>query len=257
MSRVRISSVLTTRDRPEFLSLALRAFEEQSEPDRELIVVDDGTRFPADETAIAGAGGRLVRVAPDTPLGEKLNIGCGLATGPFLHKMDDDDWYGARFLETMTRRIEMEWEVACSPALAYIQPVHFFSVERWEIRRGRSSEVGGGSLFFPRFVWETVPFRQIATHVDFWFIFDCRRAGVRGLSVDDHRAFLNVRHAAGAEHHPHLWQLQANGQRVDEDIQSMPQAGIVPEQVIPAWAIERYRVMQQSWPEQPPEEPAP
>lgn len=149
----------------------------------------------------------------------------------------------------------MEWEVACSPGLAYIQPVHFFSIERWEIRRSRPSEVGGGSLFFPRFVWETVPFRQIATHADFWFVFDCRRAGVRGLSVDDHRAFLNVRHVTGDAHYPHLWQLQANGQRVDDDIQSMPQVAIEPEQIIPAWAIERYRIMQQSGLGQSREEP--
>jgi hypothetical protein len=248
MTRPRVTSVLTTRDRPDFLAIALRAFQEQSEPDRELIVVDDGTRFPADETSISEAGGRLVRVAVDTPLGEKLNIGCGLATGRFLHKMDDDDWYGAHFLETMTRRIEMEWESACSPAISYIQPVHFFSVEQWDIRRSRSSEVAGGSLCFPRFVWETIPFRPIGSHVDFWFVFDCRRSGVRGLSVDDSRAFLNVRHANGADHQPHIWQLQASGQRVEEHIQSMPVAGIAPEHAIPAWAIERYRAMQQSWP---------
>jgi glycosyltransferase involved in cell wall biosynthesis len=241
-----VTSILTTRDRPEFLTIALRAFEEQSEPDRELIVVDDGDRFPADEAAISAVGGRLIRVSTGIPLGEKLNLGASLATGRLLHKMDDDDWYGPHFLETMIGRIEMEWEVACTPAVAYIQPVHFFSIERWEIRRGQPSEVGGGSFLLPRYVWESVPFRQIASHVDFWFLFDCRRNGVRGLSVDDHRAFLNVRHSGGDDH-PHIWQMQRSGQAVDEHILKMPHAGIEPEQAIPAWAIKRYRAMNQRW----------
>jgi len=242
----RVTSILTTRDRPELLAVALRAFAEQSEPDRELIVIDDGDRSPADEAAIEGVGGRLVRVSAGTPLGEKLNIGASLATGQFLHKMDDDDWYGAHFLETMLRRIAMEWEVACTPALACIQPVHFFSIERWEIRRGNNGEVGGCSLVFPRYVWETVPFRQISSHVDAWFLFDCRRNGVRGLTVDDNRAFLNVRHAGGGEHRAHIWQTQGTGQPVDDLILAMPPAGIAPEQAIPAWAIERYRMLLRS-----------
>jgi glycosyltransferase involved in cell wall biosynthesis len=243
-----VTCLLTTRDRPDFLSIALAAYEAQREPDRELIVIDDGDRFPADESPIVNAGGRLVRVAPGTPLGEKLNAGASLATGHFLHKMDDDDWYGAHFLETMRRRIEMEWEVTCTPALAYVQPVHFFSIARWEIRRSRSSEVGGGSLFFPRYVWESVPFRQIGSQVDFWFVFDARRAGVRGLSVDDNRAFLNVRHSSVGAHHPHIWQVQGTGQQVDEAILAMPHAGIEPEQAIPEWAIARYRAMHDAWP---------
>jgi O-antigen biosynthesis protein len=243
-----VTCLLTTRDRPDFLAIALQAFANQSESDRELIVIDDGDRFPADEAAIEAIGGRLVRVTPGTPLGEKLNTGAALSTAHFLHKMDDDDWYGAHFLETMHRRIEMEWEMTCTPALAYVQPVHFFSIARWEIRRGKSNEVAGGSLFFPRYVWETIPFRHIASHVDFWFVFDVRRAGVRGLSVDEPRAFLNVRHRAGGAHHPHIWQRQGTGESVDDLILAMPHAGIVPEQAIPGWAIERYRAMHDAQP---------
>ena len=52
--------VLTTRDRPRFLSIALRCYAAQTYPHRELIVVDDGSRFLADEAAVREVGGRPV-----------------------------------------------------------------------------------------------------------------------------------------------------------------------------------------------------
>jgi hypothetical protein len=55
-----VSVVLTTRDRPRFLSIALRCYAAQTYPHRELIVVDDGSRFLADEAAVREVGGRPV-----------------------------------------------------------------------------------------------------------------------------------------------------------------------------------------------------
>src|SRR5262249_4001230 len=68
-----VSVILTTRDRPRFLAVALACYRRQTYPHRELIVVDDGDDFPADEARIAAVGGRLLRVEPGTPLGAKLN----------------------------------------------------------------------------------------------------------------------------------------------------------------------------------------
>jgi glycosyltransferase involved in cell wall biosynthesis len=238
-----VSMILTTRDRPDFLPIALRCFAEQDRSSRELIVVDDGERFPADQAAIEAVGGRLIRVKSGTPLGEKLNTGCELANGLFLTKMDDDDWYGAHFLELLTSRISMEWENVCSPAISFIQPIHFFSLARWEIRRSNATEAAGGSLCFPRSVWRATPFRHIVSQVDFWFLFDCRRSGTRTLSVSDNRAFLNVRHGGVNDQQPHIWQHQHDNRPVDEHVARLPLAGIEPEAVLPAWAIERYRAM--------------
>src|SRR5579875_774722 len=96
-----VSVILTTRDRPRFLDIALACYAHQTYPDRELIVVDDGQEFPADPDRVAAAGGKLVRVPPGTPLGTKLNAGVREARGVLCQKMDDDDWYAANFMEKL------------------------------------------------------------------------------------------------------------------------------------------------------------
>src|SRR5581483_2994562 len=93
-----VSVLLTTRDRPRLLPVALACYRQQTYPNRELIVVDDGGRVPADRSAVEAVGGRLLRVAPGAWLGEKLNVGAEAARGALCQKMDDDDWYGPDFL---------------------------------------------------------------------------------------------------------------------------------------------------------------
>jgi len=70
-----VSMILTTRDRPHFLRIALRCYAHQSYANRELIVVDDGDQWPADGNAITAAGGHLIRVEPGTRLGAKRDRG--------------------------------------------------------------------------------------------------------------------------------------------------------------------------------------
>src|SRR5436190_19366183 len=88
-----VSVILPTCARPRLLPIALRCFEHQTYPRRELVVVDDGAAWPVDRSEILAAGGRLVRVPPGTPLGTKLNAGVSVARGELCQKMDDNDWY--------------------------------------------------------------------------------------------------------------------------------------------------------------------
>ena len=118
-----VSVILTTRDRPRLLALALSYYRYQTYPRRELIVVDDGELFPADREAIQALDGRLIRTPPGTPLGTKLNAGVEQANGAFCQKMDDDDWYAPTFMERMTAAVLESRRVVCSPTeLIQIEP---------------------------------------------------------------------------------------------------------------------------------------
>src|SRR3954469_5636587 len=76
-----VSVILTTRDRPGLLRIALRCYTHQAYPHKELVVLDDGSPGPADSEAVRDAGGRLIRVEPGTPLGTKLNRGIEVSSG--------------------------------------------------------------------------------------------------------------------------------------------------------------------------------
>ena len=238
-----VSAVLVTRDRPEFLRVALRCFAEQTWPNRELVVVDDGDRFPADEAAVAAVGGRIVRLPTGVTLGEKLNAGAAAARGVFVQKWDDDDFYAATYMSSMVGSILETWHLACRPVIAFLQPFLFFSIPDWEFRHSSPQDAAGGSLTFPRSTWETNPFPHIFSQEDFWFMMNGLSTGAQWVPVKREGAFVNIRHSSRLGHQPHLWTRQWNGRDMDTHIRELRPAGLEPSAVFPAWAVDVYADM--------------
>ncbi len=240
-----VSVVIPTRDRPCLLEIALACYGHQTYPRRELIVVDDGAEHPVDPIIVAEAGGRLVRVEPGTPLGTKLNRGIGEARGRLCQKMDDDDWYGPTFVETMVGAVLDSWRVACRPTVAFLMGFLFFDVARWEVRRSVEENAPGATLLFTREDWEEHPFRAVPRDEDVWFYLDQVRAGGSYVTVDAPETFLAVRHGGGLRDRGHTWTRQLDGQPLETYLLDRPLYEGGPEALLPAWAIGRYRELQE------------
>ncbi len=134
--------------------MALTCYRHQTYVRRELIIVDDGDRFPVDPRDVAAEGGRLIRTRPGTPLGAKLNVGITATHGYLCLKMDDDDWYGPQFVETMVTRLLAEWRDASQATMVGAAPFLIFDLARWAILQTVSSHTGGGSFVFRREDWK-------------------------------------------------------------------------------------------------------
>ncbi len=252
----RVSVILTTRDRPAFLPLALAGYRQQTWPEheRELIVIDDGDRFPVADGDVAAAGGRLLRLPPGTPLGSKLNAGIEHARGRLIQKMDDDDWYGPGYLTAMVAALDERWRIACRPTLVFLSPFLFFDLARWEVRRSRVGHLPGATLLFPRDMWEEQPFRPLPGDEDVWFLLDQARLGASTVTCDAIATYLAVRHAGLGADRGHTWTHQGTGQALDDYTLRLEPFGRPPEELLPAWAITAYRAMRDraSAPEPPP-----
>jgi glycosyltransferase involved in cell wall biosynthesis len=230
-----VSVVLTTRDRPDFFPVALACYRHQTYVRRELVVVDDGDRFPVDPRDVAAEGGRLIRTGPGTPLGTKLNVGIAAARGYLCLKMDDDDWYGPGFVETMMARQLAEWRDASRATLVGAAPFLIFDLARWEIVRTVPGHTGGGSLVFRREDWEACPFRPVKLAVDLAFLGDQAALGTRLLPVKAPEDYLAIRHGGAGHNRGHTW--------IDKEryIAALPRYRRTPEQVLPTWTIAYYR----------------
>lgn len=90
-----VSCLMVTRNRRQFVKRATRAFQQQTYPNRELIVLDDGQ----DDTVsfVKGLNDTKIRyVRPEDDslrLGELRNLAVQAANGEFIMQWDDDDWY--------------------------------------------------------------------------------------------------------------------------------------------------------------------
>ena len=236
-----VTVILTTRDRPRFLPIALACYRHQTYPRRELIVVDDGEMYPADPAAVAAVGGQLLRAPHGTPTGAKLNLGVAEARGTFCQNFDDDDWYAPRFVARMVAAVYASWPVVCRPTIATLKPFLLFDLRRWQIRRSRDDGYAGSTLLYtPADVW-AAPFRDVSNSVDTYFLDDQQRVGTRCLPVEALEAFLAVRHGGGTTSRGHTWTHLSDGQRVDDDLAVRPRYARGPEELLPEWACDAYR----------------
>ncbi len=239
-----VSVVMTTRDRPGFLGVALRCYANQTYPRRELIVVDDGDLFPAVESAIAVVGGRLVKTTPGTPIGTKMNLGLEHASGELCKKMDDDDWYSPVYIETFVRAFHESWTEACKPTVGFVTPFLFFNVAAWEIRQSAKGNVPGATLVFRRDDWKEAPFRNLPGDEDLWFYQDQLRIGATPLAIADTDIFMAVRHRGSTTNRGHTWVNQWNNIALEDYLLDRP-LHKRPEKMLPKWAVEFYRTLRE------------
>ena len=235
-----VSVILTTRDRPRLLAVTLECYRQQTYGARELLVLDDGTAFPADPEAVAAVGGRLIRVDPATPIGTKINLGAEQARGTLCQKLDDDDWYSPVFLEKMVRTLMAGSLNLTYPAIAFPCPFLFFDVERWEVRRSFDNEMSGHVLF-PREVWQRAPFRSISMLEKAAFTQDQVAIGTAIWAVPARELLLAVRHHSVGAERGHTWRQQPDGQAVEEKLLDHPLHDTGPERLLPGWALQVYR----------------
>jgi glycosyltransferase involved in cell wall biosynthesis len=238
-----VSVVMTTRDRPGLLPIALECYRSQAYRRRELIVVDDGSRFPVDEAAVVALGGRLIRVPEGTPLGIKLNRGVREARGELCQKWDDDDWYAPGFLDALVGGYLDFNARVCRPTVAFQARRHWFDLARWRVIVWPSPDVAGGTLLFTRQDWERHPFREIRRCVDLWFLVDQVNAGVTPTVIDAPETHAYVRHDVAGTELGHTWARWLSGDPMEDYLQALPAEGTDPAQLFPEWALSAYAAL--------------
>lgn len=195
-----VTCVMPTRDRADYALQAVRYFERQDYPNRELVIVDDGSdgleaRLPADLRI------RYVRSPSGEAIGAKRNRGCSVAAGSIVAQWDDDDWYAPARL-----RRQVEPILAGDADVTALRAGVFLDIDAWASwrvspalhRRLFVEDVHGGTLVYRREVWERgrYPSRSIAE--DAWFLHRAVRTGARLRRLDNDDLFVYLRHAANA-----------------------------------------------------------
>jgi glycosyltransferase involved in cell wall biosynthesis len=95
-------SVVAATNRPEMLDRMVANVALQDYPNLELVVALHGDGFPsADPVAPDGLALTVLRFAADAVFGHVLSAASAAASGEWVAKMDDDDWYGAEHISDL------------------------------------------------------------------------------------------------------------------------------------------------------------
>jgi glycosyltransferase involved in cell wall biosynthesis len=104
-----VSVVVPSKNRPALLAEAVNSVLSQSMPDLELIVIDDCSEPPIDQTEVNSTGDtrlRLERLCAPSGAVVAKNRGLSLARSPILAFLDDDDLYKPTYIERSLRAFE-------------------------------------------------------------------------------------------------------------------------------------------------------
>ena len=91
---LRVSVMIVTFERPEFLALALDNILQQDYPVHEVVVVDDGPEALTQDWRAVGLGRvKYIHLPARMTIGAKRNVACAAATGDVVVHWDDDDYF--------------------------------------------------------------------------------------------------------------------------------------------------------------------
>jgi len=123
----------------------------------------------------------IVRIPSERSFGEALQEGVQLADGEYIVKMDDDDHYGAGFLEDAVHTMEIS-DAAVVGKGALLLGIEE-SQETYLVGLGREYRywpegVSGATMLIRGSVFQKVRWRPSARSVDYRFCQDCFAAGL-------------------------------------------------------------------------------
>lgn len=97
-----VTAIITTKDRPDFLSKAVSSVLAQTYRPLELIIVDDGSAIPVVERVFENPGSvavKIIRNETSNGVSSARNCGVSQANGHFVAFLDDDDQWAAKKIE--------------------------------------------------------------------------------------------------------------------------------------------------------------
>lgn len=192
-----VSCIMPTYDRRTFVPDAIRYFLRQDYPNRELLILDDGTD-PIADLVPEDPRIRYLRLESRHSLGAKRNLGCEAAAGEIIAYWDDDDWYAPHRLSYQVGPIledRADFTVLGDTLFYRAADRRFWAcTPRLQTRMFHEGMVGGTQVFRKK-LWQDgprYPDRSLAEEIV--FVKALRRRGARIEKLPNEGTFLYVRH---------------------------------------------------------------
>ncbi len=148
-----VTCIMPTYNRRAFVPQAIRMFEAQDYPNRELIIFDDGDDAVVDLISL-NPRIRYYHQNVRRSVGEKRNLACSLARGSLIVHWDDDDWHAPWRLSYQVRLLMEAGVQMCGlHRMFFYEPA---TAQGWCYHYPDSSGswLAGGSLCYRRDHWE-------------------------------------------------------------------------------------------------------
>jgi len=202
----KISCVMITAHRPQFVPKAIACFEAQTYPNRELVIFDNGD-IPVEHLVPNDSRIRYYkkrRNAPDWTIADLRNIANDLTDGPLIAHWDDDDWSAPDRLALTAELLAGDVDVAGFSSMYFVDLRQREPIV-WSYTAGVGNYAVGASLLYPKDLWRARPFHEDRdVREDTSFLYDRKVATMGALEpmlmvARTHRDCFSIRVSAGPQ----------------------------------------------------------
>jgi glycosyltransferase involved in cell wall biosynthesis len=175
---------MPTADRREFVPNAIECFLLQTQPDCELVIVDDG-RDPVADLVPNHPAIRYQRLQYKLTTGAKRNVACAAARGELIVHWDDDDWSAPeRVAVQVGALLDSGADVCGLRELLFYEPA---ADRGWRYRYPTTARpwIAGGTMCYRRRLWEEHPFPDVRLGEDTQFVWSRPSLAVQAIERSD------------------------------------------------------------------------
>jgi glycosyltransferase involved in cell wall biosynthesis len=164
-----VSCIMPTANRKQFVQLAIAYFLRQDYPNRELVILDDGT-YPIDHFITYDKRIKYYHSKSIYGLGVKRNICCENSLGEIIVHWDDDDWYAEDWISQQVHSL-----IQSGADITGINNINYFSLKEQKVWKYVDSIyeipwVYGATLAYWKSFWRANIFRELNIGEDNDFI---------------------------------------------------------------------------------------
>jgi hypothetical protein len=197
-----VSCLMPTYNRRPFVARAIRYYQHQDYPERELLVLDDGEERVADLVPADDPSIRYLRLDERATIGRKRQIACEHAAGEIMVQWDDDDWFGPSRVSRQVAPLAAGTADISGILKGYLldlttfrffgggPPLHEGQLHAWIV---------AGTLAFTRHAWRSsggYPDTSIGEEVD--LLRQVIERGGRVAAIVNDGMYMTVRHSANS-----------------------------------------------------------
>ena len=157
---------------------ALRSFQQQTWPNRELVIVDDSDA-PSFLEPLFVPGIQYLLAASRYSIACKRNLAISRASGEIICHWDDDDWSAPGRIEDQVGRL-----LSHNAQVTAYNSMPFTDGAEWFQYHGSPDYGIGTSLMYRREFWRAQPFPDIPIEEDNWLVNRCRSHIVSVATLD-------------------------------------------------------------------------
>ncbi|MFA8299959.1 MAG: glycosyltransferase [Hyphomicrobiales bacterium] len=168
----KVSCIMPTANRKEFVKRSICFFENQSYLNKELIIIDDGKDSTKDIIPCQNKSIRYINLHKRRNVGEKRNFACQKATGDIIIHWDDDDYYSNNWIDLQVRHL-----LKSNADITGLCSLYFFDEKNktawfYDYEDHKKPWVHGATFCYTKSFWERNPFPNIDIGEDVFFLWN-------------------------------------------------------------------------------------